>query len=114
MASKKRTPSEIEIEYIKNHTNLSLEELTEKMPGVDPKELDILLQALKSRHTTEAQNINKADDFNVSNLMAKRDGVTIMTPAAAELSDARKTVRVKTDPDFVKNNRERIHFIKPR
>jgi len=113
MAKKKRVPSEIEIEYIKNHTNLTAEELAEKMPDVDAKELEILLQALKSQHTTEAQNINSENDFIAGNLMAKREGVTVMTQAASELADARKTVRVVSDPNFETNNRDKIHVINP-
>jgi hypothetical protein len=85
---KPRKLSKVEINYIKEHVDIPLESLLEQLPDVDKGEVSALLTHLKTKTTSStvpASNVNNASDFNAGNLMGKRDGMSVMTPAASEL-----------------------------
>lgn len=110
---KMRKLSEAELIFIRDNTNLSLDDLKNKIPDGDPKEIEVLVGHYKDRSTREAKtDVNSEDSFIAGNLMAKREGVTIMTPAASELADARKTLRVTKNPKFAEDNKNKIHVIR--
>lgn len=109
----KRKPSEIEIEYIINHFNLGVDELSEKMPEVNKKEISVLISNIKNQNIVKTPPINNPDDFTVGNLMQKREGIVVMTPQSAELADARRTLRVNSDPKFNQTHSDKIHVINP-
>jgi len=112
---KSRKLSKVEINYIKEHVDIPLESLLEQLPDVDKGEVSALLTHLKTKTTSStvpASNVNNASDFNAGNLMGKRDGMSVMTPAASELADARRTVRVTSNKNFATQNSDKIHTIR--
>lgn len=116
--------------YIENNRNLSINEITKEMPGVGPKTIKAYIESLPpviaevktddkgksilQNKTEEEQKaiVNDTDAHRAGNLMARRDGIVIMTEAAAELSDARRKLRVPQDPKLQAKNADRIHRIK--
>lgn len=85
-----------EIAFIRENTTVSVEEIVAKFPEADPKEITILYSHYK-KTSNNIHNPNPLDKdaFIAGNLMAKRDGVVIMTQPASELGDARRKSRVK-------------------
>jgi hypothetical protein len=102
----RKTLSEIEKFYIQQHYHaFSVEKLIEKIPGVLPDTIKAFVLNLPSlnqdenatetkektvqeRHPTSVTTIQGSPNkTGAGELFARREGITIMTPAAAEHSD---------------------------
>ena len=126
MAAKIRDFSEAETFYVQNNLDKTDAELASIMPGIGPKTVAKFRQSLPEPEVTELEPepenetpenrvIRLSQGPTVGKMMAHRDGMTIMTEGASQVSDARQTVRGRkmSKADFVKTNRTRIHTIDP-
>jgi len=111
-----RKLSEIEIAYIRDHTDISIADLINSIPDVDGNEIESLYNHYKTKNVKDTQSVTQIHDPNAhvtGNLMAKRDGVVIQTQASTELADVRKAFHVQSNPQFASTNKDKIHVINP-
>lgn len=119
-----RVLTEVEIFYIINNPNLSNEDIASKFEGATPQSIanvraqlnaakPIPESVLKGKTEEEQREVVKDQDtYNSGKLFARQEGVTVMTEAASELSDARKTLANKKNPNWARDNAHMVHTIR--
>ena len=120
---KARELTEVEKFYIQNNLDKNDSEISNVMKGIGPKTIERYRQSLpenenleqedKTEHITESQEerIDRLGNLDAGDFITKRDGVTIMTQEASEITDARKIVQGKqmSKEEFERTNRDKIH-----
>jgi len=125
-----RKLTEVELFYVQHNIDKGVEALAKIFKGVGVTNIQLAIDdvvtaeveqlkagekgesALKGKTDEEIRQIVKDENIHrTGNLFARRDGVTIMTEAAGELADARKILRAKSNPNFTKENSDKIHVI---
>jgi len=116
---KARELTDVEKFYIENNLEKTDEQLASQMSGIGSKTVakyrGSATKEDKRGHITETQSERtdrlgkgpKAGEF-----ISKRDGASIMTEQASEVSDARKTVKGNhkmSDSEYEETNRDKIH-----
>ena len=107
--AKVRNLTEVEKFYIKHNTEKSNSEIAELMAGIGVKSIAKYKESLPEKEKsefktnvkdeTEEERISRlANGPKTGKLMSHRDGVTVMTREASEVSDAKRT--------FKENNNE--------
>lgn len=123
-----RKLTEVEVFYIQNNTNQTADQLSKSIKGVgvtaiqevlnnttvpsqqDAKPAKVNESIFKGKTDEEVKAIiHNPDEHKVYNNFARADGVTVMTQAASELSDARKVLKVN-QPN-AKEQKDKIHVI---
>lgn len=110
--------SEIEKFYIEKNSDKTDAEIADSMPGVGVKTVakykESLVKEVDVDHTTETQE-ERTDRLGngpkTGELIARQEGISIMTEEASEVADARAIVKgaTMTPEDFEGRNRDIIH-----
>tara|TARA_R100000805_G_C3620625_1_gene124350 strand:+ start:2352 stop:2741 length:390 start_codon:yes stop_codon:yes gene_type:complete len=123
---KPRELTDIEKFYIQNNLQKNDSELASGMSGVGPKTVAKYRQEVNESAVNDASEKSKRESVEESReeridrlsrapdageLMSRRDGVSIMTQQASEVTDARKIVKGNNIPaeEFEAKNRDKIH-----
>lgn len=118
----------VEEDYVKNNRDKTDAQLSSVMPGIGPKSIAKFRKALPEvevdadevlaeRDETPHERVERLGNTGptAGKMMARQDGIVMMTEGASEMSDARNVVKgiPLTKAQFAKNNRSRIHTIDP-
>ena len=116
---KARQLTDVEKFYIENNLEKTNEQLASQMSGIGSKTVSKYRESVakeedKTDHITETQS-ERIDRLGkgpkTGEFISKRDGASIMTEQASEVSDARKTVQgaSMSASDYEESNRDKIH-----
>lgn len=116
---KARELTDVEKFYIENNLEKTNEQLASQMSGIGSKTVSKYRESVakeedKTDHITETQS-ERIDRLGkgpkTGEFISKRDGASIMTEQASEVSDARKTVQgtSMSASDYEESNRDKIH-----
>lgn len=126
----RRKVTDVEKFYILNNRNKSVEEIAEQLDGIGPRTVEkILMQEGEVAEPEEKEkelpktdpNQNAEDrkqevanlDLKSGDFLAQKDGATVMTANASEISDANRSAQaIQAKKIFEKNNSNCIHRIK--
>lgn len=126
----RRKVTDVEKFYILNNRNQSVEEIAEQLDGIGPRTVEkILMQEGEVAEPEEKEkelpktdpNQNAEDrkqevanlDLKSGDFLAQKDGATVMTANASEISDANRSAQaIQAKKIFEKNNANCIHRIK--
>jgi hypothetical protein len=104
--------NDVEMFWIANHINENINDIIAKFPHVDSREIEAFVNNNKNSNVdTSTSKVHDPEAFITGNLMARREGIVVMTKNAAELSDARRTLVSKPDPNYAEKNSDKIHKI---
>ena len=119
-----RELTKAEQEYALAHAgDTSVEELCADMPGIGAKTLQKFLDAntmpeeVHNESTEERQQkLQKATGLTAGKLMGRdpERGITVMTPGASELGDARRAHLAASNDKTARANNSRIHIMDPK
>ena len=113
-----RELNDVEKFYIENNREQTDSKLASMMVGVSEKKVseykDSLPEKQDSEEKSESDEERKKRLSKISNVgvfFAQRDGTTVMTEAASEITDARKIVKGNrmSEKQYDDNNRGKIH-----
>ena len=115
-----RELSDVEKFYIENNREKSDSELASMMSGVNVKKVSEYKSSLPEPKKSDADDKPESDEerqkrlaniSNVGDFFAQRDGTTVMTEQASEITDARRIVKgaVMSEKQYEENNRGKIH-----
>jgi topoisomerase IA-like protein len=118
-----RELSKAEQEYALAHANdMELDALCADMPGIGVKTLEKFLKAntmpeeVPDESSEERQEkLQKATGLTAGKLMGRdpERGITVMTPGASELGDARRAHLASSNDKTARANNSRVHIMDP-